>query len=476
MKKNFKVKQLFNAIDSLIIISILTIGYTFVWYNYYNSAMLKQFQFQKRGNWLTVALYVVILIIFSNVFGALKVGYLKKMNILYSQILTILAVNVITYVQISLIARKLVNPNPLLVLTAADFVAVAIWTFIASYIYSKLYPPRKLVIIYGSTLATELVYKMSTRYDKYTICYSINIDSGLEAILEAIPSFEGVIICDVPSKIRNDILKFCYENSIRTYVTPKISDIIIRSAENIDLFDTPILLCRNTGLNDWQRLIKRACDILLSLVAIVIFSPFMLIIAAAIKLYDRGPVFYKQKRATIDGKEFDILKFRSMIVDAEKDNASVPCTEHDPRITPVGRFIRAIRMDEIPQLINILKGDMSVVGPRPERVEHVEEYSKEIPEFKYRLKVKGGLTGYAQVYGKYNTTAYDKLRLDLMYIQNYSLLLDVKLILATIKILFIKESTEGFDETISQNITESSKNHIETTDSEETDKDAIINK
>ncbi len=445
------MKKIIVSLFSVILFLVLTVTYTYTWYNYYNESM-GLFKFQKRGNWLTIALYFAILIIFLRVFEALKFGYLKKQNILYSQALTILSVNFITYFQISLISRKLVAVNPLLILTLVDFIFAAIWTLLASFIYSKLYPPRRLIIIYGSSLATELVYKMSQRYDKYRICYSLNIDSGLDAIIETIPQFDGVVICDVPSKIRNDILKYCYENSIRTYVTPKISDIIVRSAENIDLFDTPILLCRNTGLNLWQSFWKRITDVILSLIALIIFSPFMIIIALAIKLYDKGPVFYKQKRTTINGKVFDILKFRSMIVDAEKDNKSIPATDHDPRITPVGRIIRAIRLDELPQIINILIGDMSIVGPRPERVEHVEEFSKEIPEFKFRLKVKGGLTGYAQVYGKYNTTAYDKLRLDLMYIQHYSLLLDLKLILSTVKILFMKESTEGFDKSVKNQI------------------------
>jgi lipopolysaccharide/colanic/teichoic acid biosynthesis glycosyltransferase len=171
----------------------------------------------------------------------------------------------------------------------------------------------------------------------------------------------------------------------------------------------------------------------------------MLIIALAIKLEDGGPVFYKQKRVTIGGNTFDILKFRSMIVNAEELGISIPATGNDPRITKVGKVIRAMRIDELPQILNILKGDMSIVGPRPERVEHVEKYTELIPEFKYRLKVKGGLTGYAQIYGKYNTSAYDKLRMDLMYIEGYSFLLDLKLIITTIRILFSKESTEGFE-------------------------------
>ncbi|MBR6552118.1 MAG: sugar transferase, partial [Clostridia bacterium] len=199
------------------------------------------------------------------------------------------------------------------------------------------------------------------------------------------------------------------------------------------------------GLTIEQRAAKRFMDIVLSLIALILFSPLFVIIALAIKLYDRGPVFYKQKRATKDMRVFDILKFRSMIVDAEKDGPK-PATNNDSRITPVGKVIRALRVDELPQILNILKGDMSIVGPRPERVEHVEKYSKEIPEFTCRYKVRGGLTGYAQVFGKYNTSAYNKLKMDLMYIQKYSLALDIKLIIMTVKILFKKDSTEGFKE------------------------------
>ncbi len=172
----------------------------------------------------------------------------------------------------------------------------------------------------------------------------------------------------------------------------------------------------------------------------------MLLAAAAIKFYDKGPILYKQTRLTKDDKEFKIYKFRSMIVNAEGDGVAKLAKENDDRITPVGHFIRATRIDELPQLFNILKGDMSFVGPRPERPEIANEYCKEIPEFCFRTKVKAGLTGYAQVYGKYNTTPYDKLKLDLFYISNYSLWTDIKLILMTVKIIFKKEATEGVDD------------------------------
>lgn len=228
-------------------------------------------------------------------------------------------------------------------------------------------------------------------------------------------------------------------------MTPKISDILIRSSECLHLFDTPLLLSRNSGLTFEERFVKRMMDIIISVIVLVIFSPAMLIIAILIKLYDGGPVFFKQKRCTKEGKVFEIHKFRSMIVDAEKEGISIPATDKDPRITPIGSFIRMTRLDELPQMLDILAGNMSIVGPRPERIEHVEKYAEEIPEFAYRLKVKGGLTGYAQIYGKYNTTPYDKLRLDLMYVQNYSILLDLKLIIMTLKIIFMKDSTEGFD-------------------------------
>ena len=171
----------------------------------------------------------------------------------------------------------------------------------------------------------------------------------------------------------------------------------------------------------------------------------MIVIAILVKLYDKGPVFYKQARLTKGGKVFYVMKFRSMRVDSEKQGARL-AMKHDDRITPVGRVIRNLHLDELPQLFNILKGDMSMVGPRPERPQIAEEYKKAIPEFDYRLKVKAGLTGFAQVYGKYNTSPYDKLQLDLIYIQNYSIFLDIKLILMTIKIMFMKESTEGFTE------------------------------
>jgi lipopolysaccharide/colanic/teichoic acid biosynthesis glycosyltransferase len=227
---------------------------------------------------------------------------------------------------------------------------------------------------------------------------------------------------------------------------PKISDVILSGAEQLHMFDTPILLTREYSIKFEQRLVKRLIDIVCSLILIVLTSPLMLITAIAVKMCDGGPILYKQIRLTRDAKEFKILKFRSMRIDAEKDGVARLAKAGDSRITPVGKIIRKVRFDELPQLFNIFVGDMSFIGPRPERPEIVEQYIKSMPEFAFRMKVKAGLAGYAQVYGKYNTTPYDKLKLDLCYIENYSIWLDIKLMLLTIKILFWPDSTEGVAE------------------------------
>lgn len=393
------------------------------------------------------AFYALFFVVFSYILGGMKIGYLKSGSLMLSQTLALIAANVSIYLETVLLSARFVNVIPMIELTAIDVVVIFIWTFCVNRIFRKLFPARHILLLYEEYDPSQLLRKVNSRKDRYLIKKSMNVDEGWENVTKEMHNYDAVFLCDIHSPLRNRLVKYCYANGIRSYITPKISDIIIRSSENIHMFDTPLLLSRNNGLSFEQKLVKRFMDIIISLVMLIITSPFMLITAVAIKLYDGGPVFFRQKRCTINGREFYIHKFRSMIVNAEKDGEVIPATEDDDRITPVGKVIRKTRLDELPQFIDILKGDMSVVGPRPERVEHVEMYTREIPEFSYRLKVKGGLTGYAQIYGKYNTTAYDKLKLDLMYIQNYSFLLDLKLIIMTVKIIFVKESTEGFEDT-----------------------------
>lgn len=416
--------------------------YLYVWRKYYSDLM--EVTYARLGHWMIVAVYGIMLLIFTAIFEGWRIGYLRNFNMVYAQALTSICANTMIYFQIVLLTRHFYSAFPIIAMTAIDIIIISFWSPITLFIFRKIYPPRKVILIYAAHWKESAISKFNARLDCLQVTEKINIIEGLDRILPKTHEYDGVIICDVPSEIRNKILKYCYDNSIRTYTTPKISDIIMRSSETIYLSDTPLLLSRNSGLSVEQKIIKRLFDIFASLIGIILFSPIMLIIAIAIKFDDKGPVFFKQKRCTDNGRVFEILKFRSMIVNAEKDGKVIPTVDNDSRITRVGKFIRKVRLDELPQLFNILKGEMSVVGPRPERIEHVDKYTKEVPEFRYREKVKAGLTGYAQVYGKYNTTAYDKLKMDLIYIQNYKFILDIEILFQTIKILFEKESTEGF--------------------------------
>lgn len=438
------LKGVIRKIEGFIEVAVLALAYYEVWkYSYRGEAT--QF-FYRNGKYVLALVYFLLILMILYMCDGFKYGHRKLQEIIISQWISVFLVNFVTYLQLCLIGNKMLSPIPMINLTGIDAVITIILPYIFTYIYHRMYVPKDMLMIFGNEKAVDLKFKMDERPDKYVITKVISYEVGDDAIREEIKKHDAVIINDVPAEIRNDILKYCYLHEVRTYLVPKISDIIQRGGGEISLFDTPLYLVKGRGLNPTQRTCKRVLDIFLCLIALIPGLPIMGIIGIAIKLEDRGPVFYKQARVARGGRVFNILKFRSMIVNAEKDGKPMPATDHDPRITKVGNIIRATRMDELPQILNILKGDMSWVGPRPERIEHVEMYTKEIPEFVFRSKVKGGLTGYAQIYGRYNTTAYDKLRLDLMYIENYSFFLDLKLILMTVQIMFKKESTAGFDE------------------------------
>lgn len=437
----YNVKRAVVFLNAMFNVALYTSIFGFVWENIYNN----QF-FYMNGNIILYTVYAVILFIFMEVYGGFRIGSQRITDSVTTQTLSLLFTDIIAYLQICLVWRKMLNPLPLLASFGVSFVICIFWSLYIHRNFAKLFPPKRMIIVYGSRSAVSLVEKMSLRMDKYIICSSVSVTEGFEKIVEKIKDFDAVIICDTPNQIRNDILKYCFSNKILTYITPKISDIIIRGAENLHAFDTPLLLCRNFGINLEQRIFKRAMDIVMSALGIIVLSPVMLVCAAVIKCYDGGPVFYKQERLTLNGKVFKLIKFRSMIVNAESDGVARLASAGDKRITPVGDFMRKTRLDEIPQLFNILRGDMSVVGPRPERPEIARQYEEDMPEFGFRLNVKAGLTGFAQVMGKYNTTPYDKLKLDLMYIENFSLLLDIKMLFLTVKTIFIPESTEGISE------------------------------
>lgn len=443
MKNYDPYKKTILFFASLINIALMTAIFAYVWYGYYAATMFQRISFYRRGNYALLALYALLSFFFSKMYGGLKIGQLRRIEVMLSQYLSLFLTNVVAYVVISLLAFSLVDPVWLVVAMIVEMVVSSLWNVLIIHFYNIIFQPWRILLIYGERSAANLIYKVETRRDKYAIYDAINVDEGMEKIAEKMKDFQAVIIGDISAIKRNDILKYCYAEKIRAYVIPKLSDIILMGADRIHVFDTPFLLSKGYTLSFDQRFWKRTLDLCIAVPLVLITSPFMLLTALAIKIYDGGPVMYRQIRCTRYEKEFSIYKFRSMIVDAESDGVAKLASENDSRITPVGKFIRAVRLDELPQLFNIIRGDMSFVGPRPERPEIMREYCESMPEFRFRTRVKAGLTGFAQVYGKYNTTPYDKLKLDLFYIENYSIWMDLKLILMTVKTVLTKDATEG---------------------------------
>lgn len=432
-----------QSIETLLEVLLLSVLYFVFWWKTYDADLADSFSDYSR--YLLVGVYAALVYLFIKNSDGFQFGQLRKADLAVAQWIALLLVNTLTYFQLCLVYDKMLSPAPMLLLMLADVALCFLYIHLMKFIYYILYPPYNMVMIYGSKTAAGMKLKMDSRRDKYQVNALISSEKGYDYIVEKLEQYDAAVLNDVPNQLRNDIVKYCYQHRIRVYVVPKITDIILRNGFEITAFDTPLLMVSGQGLTFGQRFLKRAMDIILSAIALIPAAPIMLLVALAIKIEDGGPVFYKQERITLNDKPFYVTKFRSMIVDAEKYTGAVLAADNDPRITKVGKFIRATRLDELPQLLNILKGDMSVVGPRPERMSFIQEFCKEIPEFAYRTKVKAGLTGYAQIYGKYNTCPYDKLRMDLMYIEHYSLQMDIKLILMTVRIIFSKESTEGID-------------------------------
>ncbi len=441
------IKRTAILLWSLLGVAIITAIYAYVWTMLIHGRLVWHVKLYFKGHLLMVFVYFVLLFFFDSTFGGLKIGYLKPWDVFFSNVFAIIIVDIVSYLQISLMEIRLFRGDVMLYMALIQVAFAGIWVFLGGRIYRLFFPPRKLLLIYGDHPIDDIQGKFATRKDKYRIEKLMYMGEDEATLYSEMtdPAYDGVVLWDVPAQMRNRMLKYMYARNIRVYMMPKISDVIIKGSDPLHLFDTPIFLTREYNLKVEQRFAKRAIDIVFSLLLAVITSPIMLLTAIAIKICDRGPILYKQIRCTEGGREFKIIKFRSMRVDAEKDGVARLATKGDDRITPVGHFIRAVRIDELPQLFNILKGDMSFIGPRPERPDIIKEYMEEMPEFAFRMRVKAGLAGYAQVYGKYNTTPYDKLKLDLSYIENYSVWLDIKLMILTIKILFSPDATEGIE-------------------------------
>ena len=426
----------------------------------YYSHKFYRYEFYRRGNWLVIALFVVLYYLLAHLYSGFSIHISRISEIVYSQTLGAFITDCIMFVIMWLLFRRVPNILIMIGVFLAQFVLIIIWSYFSHHWYMKNNPPIPTAIIYDELEGVEKLvayYGMDTHFDvikKVSIAelHGDDWDSlygeqkyvrEKQCIREVLNGVGAVFLCSLHSHDRNQIVKYCVHKDIVSWCIPRIGDVLMASAEKAHLFHLPMLRVGRYNPTPEYLAVKRLFDIVVSGIALIVFSPIMVVLAILIRR-DGGTALYRQKRLTKDGKVFEILKFRSMRMNAESDGvARLSSGENDPRITKIGRFIRSCRLDELPQLINILKGDMSIVGPRPERPEIAEQYKKYLPEFDLRLQCKCGLTGFAQVFGQYNTTPYDKLLMDLMYIAQPSIVEDLRICFATIKILFLPESTEG---------------------------------
>ena len=445
------------------ILNVWNIGlFALVWFGFYNDYAFETYRMY--GGIVSTVVYVFIYTSLCNLYKAHRIASSEIGETVFSQVLSFGITDLILYVECCLVHNRYVSILPGAGIAFLQIVGTALIVTFAKQYLMKYVPPKKTVIIYGIEIGPQEAESFKKRLlKKYCHLFDVTAilceDPAMDMSAIELMEYDVAILYELSSDIRGKYISYFVEHKKAFYVSPRVEDIMFQGCVPKHLLDTPLMKYDYKYENKRGYYLKRTMDIVFSLLILVVLSPVLLLIALLIKIEDGGPVFFKQKRCTKDARVFEILKFRSMIVDAEK-NGVTPCTEKDDRITKVGRIIRKTRLDEIPQFINILKGDMSIVGPRPERVEHVQQYIKEVPEFAYRMKVLGGLTGYAQIYGKYNTSAYDKLRLDLLYIENQSLTQDLKLMLLTVITVFTPESTEGFEEEKSQEMLEKAKKQI----------------
>lgn len=407
-----------------------------------------------RTSGVTLLTYLVMIFAMNSVYGGYAVGKKKSKPVISSMSLSVIITDIITYLQL-----QIMNANPdhneTLILFGPDFpllllciviqvVLIIFWVRLGNNMYFRINPPQSCCVVLGPHIDKKhILYRINRYRLQYQVSDIVSWDSRkLEAKLSR---NEIVFLCGVPERDRNALLIRCYELKKDVLCMAELEDIMLNNAKQTVIDDTPFLEMSHRTLSPSQRILKRVMDLVISICGLIVLSPVMLVATIAIYSEDGKPVIFHQKRVTKRGRLFDIYKFRTMDPEASKEHSTnVSALQDDTRITKVGRVLRKFRIDELPQLINIVKGDMSLVGPRPEMVENVIRYKKELPSFKHRERMQAGLTGYAQIEGKYNTSASDKLMLDLMYIESYSLWLDIKLLFRTLLVFFKSDSTEAF--------------------------------
>lgn len=435
----------------LLIVRVLSYAAQPVLFFLWLSASNPQLLIVNRTSLVTAIIFLVLMVLFLRIYGGYEIGLKKSKPIIYSMGTAIVFTDIISY-----IVLQVMNVNDMnrahLELFGLDFIYLLLavlsqillltgMVYLGNALYFKIHPPKRCCLVTSHASDVDSILGKINHFKlQYKVEDCLTYDD--DRLWETLSKSQLAFVFDVPSKERSKIVEYCYANAIGMYYVPDVYDVISNSSIRHIMDDIPLLGKEEIRVRLLKRISKRALDLLITIPITILVSPVMLVCALAVRLYDRGPALYKQTRLTLHGKEFKLFKFRSMIVDAEKDGIARLAHEHDSRITPVGKILRRTRLDELPQLFNILSGDMSLVGPRPERPEIAREYEKTLPEFKLRLKAKAGLTGYAQVFGKYNTVPRDKLLFDLFYIETQSLWMDLNILFKTVIVVFRKDATE----------------------------------
>ena len=419
---------------------LLCVAFYQVWVRWYNPYI--RLPFYRRGNYMFTLMYAAILVVCVLVLRGQELGEAHLTEIIVSQCIALTMTTVIVYFPMSLLQYELLRPWPLLLLMVGQWMLICVWNLIANRVYNRLVPAQRLLLVWDGKSGRKIAEKLNRYPNRFKVAGSVEVGEGKSEIRKQVKEYDGVLLSVQDDEWRSWVVRLCFKKDKRLFLAPTLTDVIVNQAKAMHPIDTPLLCSTDHRLTVEERALKRVMDVVVSALALAVLSPVFVLVAVWIKLDDGGPVFFRQERLTRDGEIFRICKFRSMVVDAGREGPRM-ATEHDERITRAGHFLRKTRLDELPQLLNVLKGDMSLVGPRPECQSIAKEYEKKLPEFAYRLKVKAGITGYAQVYGDYGTHPADKLMMDIMYIERSSIVVDISILLLTVRALFMTEKTRG---------------------------------
>ncbi|MCL2424866.1 MAG: exopolysaccharide biosynthesis polyprenyl glycosylphosphotransferase [Oscillospiraceae bacterium] len=441
MSKRIADLMLFLSKLFLVVI-VLAIFFIGLWM-FYSETL---FFFWGNRLFVLLLLYASVLYLMSRIYNGFSFGSVTLQEIILSWILCLVVANVFQYLILCLLELALLPVGGILIILLAQIICAIPMSIGINKLYYRQNPAQNVVLVFGNREKLhEYQTIISMQRMKFRISRAISGSEPIGTILDVLDEAESVFFLDVDEKTQNGLLEYCYLHNKRTYVLPTFSNILVNTARTMWLTNTPVFALKRPEPDLGVQFVKRAIDITIASIGIILSSLLMLVVWIAVRLYDKHPAIYKQTRVTKGGKCFTLYKFRSMHPDAEDDGVPRLTSKDDDRITPVGRIIRRTRIDELPQLFNVLSGAMSIVGPRPERPEIAEQYEEIYPNFAFRTKVKAGLTGFAQIYGRYNTAPEEKLFLDIMYIETFSILEDLRLILQTVKVVFNFSSTEGID-------------------------------